>query len=189
MPFATCRGRSRAFRTELGLRLIDDAATRLVQFTRTIRLELKVYYWGRTQLCSSFQMPHYTFVLRDGSHTISDDEGAILATKHDAFEYVCGVARELMAGREKQTRNWRGISCLFVATSRDFPLTQSVVCCKSFVATSRDFPLTQSVVCCSSQSEFRSPLRTLEETYKFHRVASVAIAIVATSRVFRLRNR
>lgn len=52
-------------------------------------------------------MPHYTFVLKDGSGGIEDRTGVHLPDPERAFEYAQGVAHELMQGREVQTRCWR----------------------------------------------------------------------------------
>ena len=52
-------------------------------------------------------MPNYTFELRDGSDPIDDDIGVILIDREDAYQYAQGVVRELMSGREAQTRTWR----------------------------------------------------------------------------------
>jgi hypothetical protein len=52
-------------------------------------------------------MPNYTFELRDGSDPIEDDTGVVLTDRADAYHYAQGVVRELMSGREAQTRTWR----------------------------------------------------------------------------------
>ena len=52
-------------------------------------------------------MPNYTFELRDGSDPIGDELGVILTDRVDAYDYARGVVRELMCGREAQTRTWR----------------------------------------------------------------------------------
>lgn len=52
-------------------------------------------------------MPNYTFQLRDGSDPIEDDIGVTLTDRQDAYQYARGVVRELMSGRETQTRTWR----------------------------------------------------------------------------------
>ena len=52
-------------------------------------------------------MPNYTFELRDGSDPIEDDVGVSLTDRQDAYQYARGVVRELMSGREAQTRTWR----------------------------------------------------------------------------------
>ena len=52
-------------------------------------------------------MPNYTFELRDGSDPIEDDIGVSLTDRQDAYQYAQGVVRELMSGREAQTRTWR----------------------------------------------------------------------------------
>jgi hypothetical protein len=52
-------------------------------------------------------MPNYTFQLRDGSDPIEDDIGVTLTDRQDAYHYARGVVRELMSGRETQTRSWR----------------------------------------------------------------------------------
>jgi hypothetical protein len=52
-------------------------------------------------------MPNYTFELRDGSDPIEDDIGVSLTDREDAYHYAQGVVRELMNGREAQTRSWR----------------------------------------------------------------------------------
>jgi hypothetical protein len=52
-------------------------------------------------------MPNYTFELRDGSDPIEDDVGVSLTDRQDAYQYARGVVRELMIGREAQTRTWR----------------------------------------------------------------------------------
>ena len=53
------------------------------------------------------KMPNYTFELRDGFDPIEDDVGVILTDRQDAYQYARGVVRELMSGREAQTRTWR----------------------------------------------------------------------------------
>jgi uncharacterized protein DUF6894 len=52
-------------------------------------------------------MPNYTFQLRDGYDPIEDDVGVTLSDRQDAYHYARGVIRELMVGRETQTRTWR----------------------------------------------------------------------------------
>jgi hypothetical protein len=52
-------------------------------------------------------MPNYTFQLRDGSDPIDDVIGVTLGNRQDAYQYARGVVRELMIGRETQTRTWR----------------------------------------------------------------------------------
>lgn len=52
-------------------------------------------------------MPHYTFELLDGSSLLCDDAGVILPDRENALAYGEEVARELMHGREFQTRFWR----------------------------------------------------------------------------------
>jgi len=52
-------------------------------------------------------MPNYTFQLRDGSDPVEDDIGVTLTDRQDAYHYARGVVRELMSGRETQTRSWR----------------------------------------------------------------------------------
>jgi hypothetical protein len=52
-------------------------------------------------------MPNYTFQLRDGSDPIEDEVGVTLTDRQDAYHYARGVVRELMSGRETQTRTWR----------------------------------------------------------------------------------
>lgn len=52
-------------------------------------------------------MPKYTFELRDGSDGIGDGSGVDLPDRGCAFEFAQGIARELMSGREAQTRFWR----------------------------------------------------------------------------------
>lgn len=52
-------------------------------------------------------MPNYTFQLRDGSDPIEDDIGVTLTDRQDAYQYARDVIRELMIGRETQTRTWR----------------------------------------------------------------------------------
>jgi hypothetical protein len=52
-------------------------------------------------------MPNYTFQLRDGSDPIEDDVGVTLTDRRDAYQYARSVVRELMSGREMQTRSWR----------------------------------------------------------------------------------
>jgi Domain of unknown function (DUF6894) len=52
-------------------------------------------------------MPNYTFELRDGSDPIGDELGVILTNRVHAYSYARGVVRELMSGREAQTRTWR----------------------------------------------------------------------------------
>jgi hypothetical protein len=56
---------------------------------------------------AKIEMPNYTFQLRDGSDPIDDNIGVTLANRRDAYQYARGVVRELMTGRETQTRNWR----------------------------------------------------------------------------------
>jgi hypothetical protein len=51
-------------------------------------------------------MPLYTFELRDGSFRVQDTAGVRLRSRSAAREYAQGVARELMSGRERQTRTW-----------------------------------------------------------------------------------
>ena len=53
------------------------------------------------------KMPNYTFELRDCFDPIEDDVGVILTDRQDAYQYARGVVRELMSGREAQTRTWR----------------------------------------------------------------------------------
>ena len=45
--------------------------------------------------------------MRDGSDPIEDDVGVSLTDRQDAYQYARGVVRELMSGREAQTRTWR----------------------------------------------------------------------------------
>jgi len=52
-------------------------------------------------------VPHYTFELRRGSEPVHDDIGVHLPDRVQALAYAEGVARELMQGREVQTRSWR----------------------------------------------------------------------------------
>jgi hypothetical protein len=52
-------------------------------------------------------MPNYTFALSDGADPIEDDTGVVLTDRQDALRYARGVVRELMTGREAQTRTWR----------------------------------------------------------------------------------
>lgn len=51
-------------------------------------------------------MPHYTFELRDGSRRVQDPTGTLLCDGSAAREYAQRVARELMSGRERETRTW-----------------------------------------------------------------------------------
>jgi hypothetical protein len=52
-------------------------------------------------------MPVYTFELLDGSFPLNDDSGVHLPDREHAVAYGKEVARELMQGREVQTRFWR----------------------------------------------------------------------------------
>lgn len=52
-------------------------------------------------------MPLYTFELLDGSSPIYDDAGVDLPDREHALAYGREVARELMRGRELETRFWR----------------------------------------------------------------------------------
>jgi hypothetical protein len=52
-------------------------------------------------------MPLYTFELSDGSSPLYDDAGVDLPDREHAAAYGNEVARELMQGREAQTRFWR----------------------------------------------------------------------------------
>jgi len=52
-------------------------------------------------------MPTYTFELKDGSCRIADETGINLPDREHALKYAHDVARELMGGREAQTRFWR----------------------------------------------------------------------------------
>lgn len=52
-------------------------------------------------------MPRYTFELQDGERPIGDDAGVWLANRDEALDHATGVARELMKGREGETRAWR----------------------------------------------------------------------------------
>lgn len=52
-------------------------------------------------------MPLYTFELRDGSRRIQDPIGVQLHDHFAAYDYACEVVRELMSGREGETRTWR----------------------------------------------------------------------------------
>ena len=52
-------------------------------------------------------MPLYTFELRDGSRGIADTTGVIFADRDQALCYAYGVIRELMNGREPETRTWQ----------------------------------------------------------------------------------
>jgi hypothetical protein len=51
-------------------------------------------------------MPRYTFDLRDGSSGTRDETGIELPDRDHALRYAHSVARELMSGRELQTRFW-----------------------------------------------------------------------------------
>jgi hypothetical protein len=52
-------------------------------------------------------MPLYTFELRAGSAPLFDSAGVHLPGRPHAVAYAREVARELMHGREAQTRSWR----------------------------------------------------------------------------------
>jgi hypothetical protein len=52
-------------------------------------------------------MPRYTFALQDGTWPVEDGSGVWLAGREQAVDYAEAVARELMRGREVQTRSWR----------------------------------------------------------------------------------
>ena len=52
-------------------------------------------------------MPRYTFALQDGTWPVEDGSGVWLAGREQAVDYAEAVARELMRGREAQTRSWR----------------------------------------------------------------------------------
>jgi hypothetical protein len=52
-------------------------------------------------------MPLYTFELLQGTAPLSDDKGVYLPDRAMALAYGKEVARELMRGREGQTRSWR----------------------------------------------------------------------------------
>lgn len=71
---------------------------------------------------AKIEMPNYTFQLRDGSDPIDDNIGVTLANRRDAYQYARGVVRELMTGREAQTRNWR-LDVYEDATQRVFAIT------------------------------------------------------------------
>ena len=51
-------------------------------------------------------MPVYTFELRDGERPVMDETGVWFADRERAIEHAQDVARELMWGRELQTRSW-----------------------------------------------------------------------------------
>ena len=52
-------------------------------------------------------MPFYTFELLNGSAPVSDETGIDVPDREHAASYGCEVARELMRGREFETRSWR----------------------------------------------------------------------------------
>lgn len=52
-------------------------------------------------------MPKYAFELRDGDRGIMDAMGVDLPDRAGARRYAFEVARELMRGREVETRCWR----------------------------------------------------------------------------------
>lgn len=52
-------------------------------------------------------MPVYTFELLDGSSPLCDETGIDLPDREHALAYGKEIARELMQGREAQTRYWR----------------------------------------------------------------------------------
>jgi hypothetical protein len=52
-------------------------------------------------------MPLYTFVLISSCSTASDETGIYAPDREQALAYGQEVARELMQGREDQTRSWR----------------------------------------------------------------------------------
>jgi hypothetical protein len=52
-------------------------------------------------------MQRYTFQLRDGKYPVNDGSGVWLNEREQALDHAEGVARELMRGREQQTRTWR----------------------------------------------------------------------------------
>ena len=52
-------------------------------------------------------MQRYTFQLQDGQYPVDDGSGVWLEEREQALGHAEGVARELMRGREQQTRAWR----------------------------------------------------------------------------------
>jgi Domain of unknown function (DUF6894) len=52
-------------------------------------------------------MQRYTFQLQDGKYPVDDGSGVWLEEREQALGHAEGVARELMRGREQQTRAWR----------------------------------------------------------------------------------
>lgn len=52
-------------------------------------------------------MPTYTFELHDRAGGSRDEAGVLLRDRDRAFHYACDVVRELMRGRELETRSWR----------------------------------------------------------------------------------
>jgi hypothetical protein len=52
-------------------------------------------------------MQRYTFQLQDGKYPVNDGSGVWLNERGQALDHAEGVARELMRGREQQTRAWR----------------------------------------------------------------------------------
>src|ERR1700758_1314116 len=52
-------------------------------------------------------MPLHTFVLRLGAAPLSDEAGVQLPCHGRALGYATDIVRELMQGREEQTRFWR----------------------------------------------------------------------------------
>lgn len=52
-------------------------------------------------------MPRYTFALINSNSTASDETGIHAPDREQALAYGKDVARELMRGREVQTRSWR----------------------------------------------------------------------------------
>lgn len=49
----------------------------------------------------------YTFQLQDGTSSVDDGRGVWLATREQALDHAQAVTRELLHGREAQTRAWR----------------------------------------------------------------------------------
>jgi hypothetical protein len=95
-------------------------------FSGVVRTSRKRDRKGRRGSCKGshkgLQMPNYTFALRDGADPIEDDAGVTLMDRQDAYRYAQGVVRELMRGREAQTRTWRldvyenSAECVFAIT-------------------------------------------------------------------------
>lgn len=52
-------------------------------------------------------MPRYTFKLRDAGDGVEDHDGVNLPDAEIAYRYACDVVRELMKGREPNTRSWQ----------------------------------------------------------------------------------